>query len=129
MKLRGHHLVCLHYFHGEGYAPAFIENLEKLISLAEAGEEIQVAYGADDVCRACPYLSNDQCAHKEGAEKEVQTLDKTARTFLGVDVDDRVFWQQIKSRVWPAPEDWFASFCKGCDWLHLCDKIRLQNQD
>lgn len=125
MKLRGHHLVCLHYYQGKGYAPDFVEKLTALISRAETGEEIEVVLGADDVCRTCPNLSNGQCAHKEGAEQEIRTLDEMARSFLAVDAGDQVSWQELKNKVGSAPEDWFASFCKGCDWLSLCDQVRI----
>ena len=56
MKLRGHHLVCLHFFTGEGYTKEFIDNLNRILKKAEAGEEIEVINSADDVCIKCPYF-------------------------------------------------------------------------
>ena len=31
-KLRGHHLICLHFYEGEGYDEPFIKSLEKVIA-------------------------------------------------------------------------------------------------
>ncbi|HDL01563.1 MAG TPA: DUF1284 domain-containing protein, partial [candidate division Zixibacteria bacterium] len=28
VRLRAHHLICLHFYRGEGYSEGFIENLE-----------------------------------------------------------------------------------------------------
>ncbi len=61
IKLRGHHLVCLHFFKGEGYNPEYIENLREILRRAEAGEEIEVSSGVDDVCRMCPNLKGEIC--------------------------------------------------------------------
>ena len=56
IKLRGHHLVCLHFFKGEGYNLEYVENLAYILKRAEAGDGIEVAAGADDVCNTCPSL-------------------------------------------------------------------------
>lgn len=70
--LRGHHLICLHFFHGEGYSEAFVRNLKEVLKRAE--EEVKVTDGADDVCRACPYLKNNRCEYDEGEDEEVCKL-------------------------------------------------------
>ena len=64
LKLRGHHLVCLHYFQGEGYSREFVCNLQELVHRAEKGEPVEVVVGPDDVCRACPNLRKGRCRHK-----------------------------------------------------------------
>ncbi len=69
MKLRGHHLICLHFYRGEGYSEDYVEHLWKMVKKAEEGEIIEVIAGADDICKACPYLQGDICAHKEGADQ------------------------------------------------------------
>ncbi|MDI3281646.1 MAG: DUF1284 domain-containing protein, partial [Bacillota bacterium] len=123
-RLRGHHLVCLHFYRGEGYSPDFVARLGEVVQRAGAGEEVEVVAGADDVCRACPYLADEQCAHRPGAEAGIQALDRTARSFLGVSPGDRVRWGEIKARVEAAPEEWFAAFCAGCGWRGLCERVR-----
>ncbi|MFY9139915.1 MAG: DUF1284 domain-containing protein [Thermacetogeniaceae bacterium] len=126
MKLRGHHLICLHYYRGEGYSEDYVEHLWKIVKKAEGGETIEVIAGADDVCKACPYLKGDSCAHKEGAEQEIRELDQKAFDFLSVQPGSRVLWSDLQKKVMAAPKDWFDSFCSGCDWFDLCTRIRNQ---
>ena len=53
LNLRGHHLICLNFFKGEGYDEVFIKNLEKILSKMEK-ENIKVVEDFDDVCKSCP---------------------------------------------------------------------------
>lgn len=126
MKLRGHHLICLHFYRGEGYSPDYIEHLCNVVKRAEEGEVIEVSFGADDVCQACPYLKDGQCAHKEGADSEIQALDKNAFNYLGINPGDHVVWSELRRKVLTASKGWFDSFCSGCDWFELCNRIRKQ---
>ncbi|MGB4505375.1 MAG: DUF1284 domain-containing protein [Syntrophaceticus sp.] len=126
MKLRGHHLICLHYYRGEGYSPDYVEHLWKVVKRAKDGEVIEIVSGADDVCQACPYLKGEHCEHKEGADEEIRKLDQAALNFLEVTYGDQVLWQDLQAKVMAAPKSWFDSFCAGCDWFELCTRIRTQ---
>lgn len=37
IRLRGHHLICLHFYRGEGYSREFVENLEDIVRRAKGG--------------------------------------------------------------------------------------------
>ena len=63
IKLRGHHLVCLHFFRGEGYSAEYVENLTRILERVEAGAEIGVSAEADDVCGVCPSLKGGKCSY------------------------------------------------------------------
>ncbi len=127
MKLRGHHLVCLHFYRGKGYSPAFVKHLSAIVRRAEEGEEeIEVVPGADDVCRACPHLRGGRCGQKEGADEEIRELDRKALAFLQVAPGERVLWRQIREKVLAAPNQWFDAFCMGCDWSDLCERVRSE---
>lgn len=120
LKLRGHHLICLHFFQGEGYSREFIENLKGVVGRAEAGEEIELVEGADDVCRACPALKDGRCASKPDAEAEIREMDVEAAAHLGISAGERVHWRDLKVKVGATPKEWFAAFCAGCDWEKAC---------
>ena len=61
IKLRGHHLICLPFFTGDGYNPEFIRNLKEILIRAQSGEEVEVCSGVDDVCTMCPFLKERRC--------------------------------------------------------------------
>jgi hypothetical protein len=50
VRLRGHHLLCLLTYKGEGYSPAFVANLDRIAARLAAGEAVQIVDGPDDVC-------------------------------------------------------------------------------
>jgi hypothetical protein len=69
LRIRGHHLICLQFFHGEGYSPEFVRILFNVIDRLARGEKGIVVIGADDVCAACPALAKGQCARNRRANR------------------------------------------------------------
>lgn len=122
ISFRGHHLVCLHFFQGEGYSREFVDNLRHLLQKADEDGEIVVVEGADDVCRACPHLEGNRCSHKQDSDREVRRLDGDALRLLEVKPGDRIKWQDLRLKVQSASDEWFALFCGGCDWKDLCSR-------
>ncbi len=123
IRLRGHHLICLHFFQGEGYSPQFVDNLKRIIKKASSGAQIAVTEDADDVCAACPHIADGQCAHKSDSEKTIRLLDEMALELLGVEPCQKVTWKQIKDLTMAIPDYMLSEFCRDCDWEKLCRKI------
>jgi len=122
IKLRGHHLICLHFFHGEGYNPEFVANLRELINRASAGEEIAVQSGPDDVCEKCPYLEDGTCSFNKGADDKIREMDKTALALLQVKAGSRVTWSDMKEKLPDIFSRWSQPYCRMCDWRNACEK-------
>jgi uncharacterized protein len=122
VKLRGHHLICLHFFHGEGYNPEFVTNLRKIIKRAIAGKDIAVQSGPDDVCKRCPYLRNSICSFNEGAEDEIREMDTTALALLQVTTGSRVKWSEMIEKIPDIFDRWSRTYCRMCDWKNACEK-------
>ena len=122
IKLRGHHLICLHFFHGEGYNPEFVANLREIIKRAMAGEEIVVQSGPDDVCERCPHLRNKACSFNKGADDEIREMDKTALALLQVEIGSRVKWSDMKEKTPGIFSRWSQAYCTMCDWRNACEK-------
>ncbi len=120
IRLRGHHLICLHFYRGEGYSREFVENLEDVVRRATEGEEIEVVEGADDICRACPTLQGEKCVARPGVDAEIREMDAEAAAHLGVEVGSKVLWHEIKAKVMTTSKEWLAAFCEGCDWGEVC---------
>lgn len=124
--LRGHHLICLHFFHGEGYDEAFVRNLKEVLKKIEQ-EGVKITDGADDVCKGCPYLKNSRCEYDEDADEEVKEMDEAALRLLNVRRDAILEWNDIKSKLPEIFSLWYANYCYDCDWLKTCkDNLDFQ---
>lgn len=120
MILRGHHLVCLHFFGGEGYDSPFVENLKNVIASAKR-DGVRVCSGADDVCEACPYLTDGMCRD----EKEIGEMDEAALKFLNLSPGDDVTWKMVKGRLVELFPIWHDTYCIDCGWQDACNKDPL----
>lgn len=124
LRLRGHHLICLHFFNGEGYDIAFIKNLRDVLQRAES-EEIEVCDGADDICIRCPYLKDYKCQYDEGADEEIREMDEMALRLLKINYASRIRWQEVREKIPEIFSQWFANYCYDCDWNNVCEKNKF----
>jgi prevent-host-death family protein len=122
LKLRGHHLICLHFFRGEGYRAEFTANLGEILKRAETGEQIEVTSEADDVCKICPYFKGEECHYKKESDPEIQGMDREALMLLELTVRDIVLWPDIRKKIPALFHRWSEEFCRACDWRLACGK-------
>jgi hypothetical protein len=127
ITLRGHHLICLHFFNGEGYNEIFVKNLNDVLQRMRH-EEIEVLSGADDVCKACPHLKDNECQYNKEADEEVREMDGVAKELLEIRSDQKVRWQEIKEKVVRIFPKWFEAYCIECDWKDVCKKSDFYQQ-
>jgi hypothetical protein len=121
IKFRGHHLICLHFFSGEGYDDIFKENLRDVLERTET-EDIEVCEEADEICEKCPYLKKFKCRYDEHADDEIREMDKTALSLLKIDKYARVRWHRIKKNIPEIFFQWYKGNCNECDWKQVCEK-------
>ena len=127
LSLRGHHLICLHFFCGEGYSPDFAEHLRSILERAE-NRGIEVCSGADDVCRRCPHLFEEQCRYNKQAEDDIREMDQMALELLGLSTGMAAEWSAIGEKlplIFPA---WNAACCADCDWKWACEGKTLYRE-
>ncbi len=126
IRLRGHHLICLHFFR-DG-PESLKKKVEEVISRALAGEDILVVSGADDVCTSCPWFRDGICRITENAEEEIREMDSKALELLGINVDDKVYWKDLEDKLRTNSEivkRWYELYCNECDFKNICiERIR-----
>jgi hypothetical protein len=117
--LRGHHLICLNFFRGEGYSEEFIKNLYEVIKK----EKIEIVTGVDDVCRKCPYLKDDKCRSNDYTDEKIHLQDKEALRLLEFKPGLIVEWKMIASKLPNIIEEWKAEFCLACGYRKVCFNV------
>jgi hypothetical protein len=125
IRLRGHHLVCLHFFSGEGYGEEFVERLHALVETAEEGGEVEIVPGPDDVCEMCPYLEGGLCRFAKGAEEEIGHMDSSALRLLHLSAGGSADWLEVRKALPRVMRAWKESFCEGCSWQWACARHSL----
>ncbi|MCX9085226.1 MAG: DUF1284 domain-containing protein [Candidatus Methanoperedens sp.] len=114
--LRGHHLICLYFFRGEGYSQDFVKNLYEVIKK----ENIEIITGADDVCGKCPYLEDDKCRSSDYTDEKIHLQDHKALRLLGLNPGMIVDRKMIASKLPGIIEEWKAEFCFSCGYRKVC---------
>lgn len=120
MKLRGHHLICLHFYRGEEAEPAYRKNLLEIIFRAENNERITAIIGPDDVCSCCPYLSGIRCSFEKGSDSAIRIMDEKALELLNLEPGVSVNWSALKKKIAGVLEVWKADYCGDCAWSAAC---------
>ncbi len=119
--LRGHHLICLHFYNGEGYNETFIKNLRHIMNRID-DEMTTVSFGADNICTSCLHLKQGKCQSSENAEEEIREMDKKALELLELLPRDKVNWNEVKEKLPEIFSEWFSQYCSECKWKEACEK-------
>lgn len=119
ISLRGHHLVCLQFLHGEGYSLEFVRNILHLRHRFERNGAV-VAAGHDDVCAACPRNEGRVCLQCPDTEDHVEDLDNLAYDLLDLRPGDRVSPGDLLDRISIMLSQWQEFACARCPWAEVC---------
>jgi uncharacterized protein len=125
VRLRGHHLICLQFFAGEGYSAEYVENLNHVVERA-ISQPALVVDTIDNVCAACPELGPDnRCASDDaGGEEEIMRIDALALRVLDSHVGEHLTLADARERLDADAVGvglWRAEACHGCSWEHVCE--------
>ncbi len=139
IRLRGHTLLCLQGFRGEGYSPEFVENMAAVHRTLTDHPEVlvEVLDSPDAVCGACPHRRPIGCTlNGDRSEEEMTDQDRVVLRKLGLQVKDRLRWQDILERIRVSVSgDNLPSICGSCRWLPLgycregLNRLRNPTQD
>lgn len=126
IRLRGHHLLCLLTFVGEGYTPSFTRNYMRIAERLSAGEAVTVVDGPDDICAPMLCETGAHC-HDESISRRdslalaavSDSLDRqvTAGSVLVLDADRL---RRLRSAFAMGKA---AAACAECEWAGLCSRV------
>ena len=121
INLRGHHLICLHFFKG-GHTEEFKAKLNEILKRVKEGEDVKIIEGADDLCYACPYLKNNVCTITENAEEEIREMDRDALRILNLNVGNIVKWNDLEKKLPEITKYWWEKYCQECELKNVCEE-------
>jgi hypothetical protein len=123
IRLRGHTLLCLQGFRGEGYSPEFVANLAAIhrALAADPDQWVDVFDRPDGVCQACPNLSAQGCRlNGDRSEADMQAQDRAVLSRVGCRAGERYQWRDILDRIRQRVSgDDLPAICGTCRWLPL----------
>jgi len=116
--LRPHHALCVLFFEGKGYSPAFIENMTAI--LAEPSQMVHITMGCDSLCRDCPHNQDGICDDEvKVAQFDQQVLDLSGEIFQD---EQAKFLSEFCQSVYDTilRQGLLADVCGECEWATLC---------
>ena len=116
--LRPHHALCVLFFEGKGYSPAFIENMTAI--LAEPSQMVHITMGCDSLCRDCPHNQDGICDDEvKVAQFDQQVLDLSGEIFQD---EQAKFLSELCQSVYDTilRQGRLAEVCGECEWAPLC---------
>ncbi|MEM9633766.1 MAG: DUF1284 domain-containing protein [Pseudomonadota bacterium] len=126
VSIRAHHLLCMLTYLGKGYTPAFVGNYNLVVKRLNAGEEIDLISGPDDICQ--PMLGEPGChCHSQSVrDRDDQALSDIGHCLgrglrpgdiLVLSPDDvELLRHEFTSGS-------LRTACTGCEWYELCSGI------
>ena len=126
VRVRGHHLLCLLAYTGEGYSPEFQKQFVRMVDAYKDPETLlEVVDSPDDACTACPHLAAAGCrSEMDGPEQEVARLDRQVLDALGL-TPGNYLAGEVHRRLRSLGMDDLKALCSACSWFERLDCQRL----
>ncbi|ASP32702.1 DUF1284 domain-containing protein [Labrenzia sp. VG12] len=126
VSIRPHHLLCMLTYLGKGYTPDFVAGYSLIVDRLNAGEDIVLVGGPDDICQ--PMLSEPDC-HCNNDSVLARDADAARQIgkALGTDLTFGTSFTLAVGQIQNLREAFAAghirSACTGCEWHELCSRI------
>ncbi|APG83756.1 DUF1284 domain-containing protein [Sinorhizobium americanum] len=126
VRLRGHHLLCLLTFVGEGYTPAFTGNFRLIAARLSAGEEIEIVEGPDDICAPMLDQPEAHCRNSDIRKRDAWALAAIDER-LGISLKPGSVLDLGGGRLVALRSAFAAGLiraaCNECEWSEFCTRI------
>ena len=123
ITIRGHTLLCLQGFRGEGYDKVFVDRLTEIHKALSGDPDlpVKVVQEPDALCGYCPNLQGDRCQLKgPDSEKEMKAQDADVMRRLEIGMGGIIPWKEILDRIGTRLRgNDLNAICGHCRWLPL----------
>ncbi|WP_052446648.1 DUF1284 domain-containing protein [Candidatus Soleaferrea massiliensis] len=123
IRLRHHHLMCMHTYSGTGYSGEFCRNMERILQTLRQNPDTAVMLSAacDDICGACPNRIGGRCRE----EASIQKRDAKVAAFFNCGGDIQTTYRQLLDKIGPAFSKLtdVSQVCHRCEFYELCNAV------
>ena len=121
--IRPHHALCMCFFTGKGYSPAFTENMKNIVhELAHPAQEVRIVYGADSICSACPHLKDGVCASGERAAGFDRRTAVSCGFTDGMVISSAELFAAVRGNIIGCGR--LSEVCSSCEWYgQICSRM------
>ncbi len=118
LPLRPHHGMCLAYYKGHGYSPAFCRRMEEMLTALTAGMQVRLTVSTDCICQACPNRRGTACITEEKVARFDRDVLRACALAEGETLPFRAFAQQVQRAILETGQR--ERICGDCQWNSLC---------
>lgn len=137
VRLRGHHLLCVLAYRGFGYTPDFVANYDMVVATINAGAEIEIVTGVDDICGALRQGNQKTCDHaltcrgSNTKQRDRLALKAVARALQLPKLEKgdviKLGAREIAILRRHYQHGSIRQACTACSWHEFCSQIAREN--
>lgn len=113
-------------FLGKGYTPEFVVNYGRIVGRLNAGEDIEIVAGPDEICLPMLAEQNCHCHNDSVLERDRISADEIGK-LLGMRLKDGDRFVLTKAMLAELRSAFalgtIRTACEGCEWHDLCSEI------
>ncbi|MFA5658857.1 MAG: DUF1284 domain-containing protein [Oscillospiraceae bacterium] len=119
IRLRPHHVLCIHGFSGKGYSKQFIENLKNAIGKITYDPDnlIRLLPEEDLICAACPNNSSG-CTSANKSKLYDKRMLEACSLKAGAVLSWREASKEAERNIFRAEK--LIQICGDCQWFSIC---------
>ena len=87
--------------------------------LLDSTLEVEVTISPDDICAACPHLTDSRCSKKEDSEARISAKDAEVLRRLSLSPGDRMSAGDLFALVAERFHAGISDLCSSCKWYPL----------
>lgn len=124
VKIRPHHIFCTLAYEGKGYSKDFILNMDKIVEKLKQEDAVcEIVFGNDDICKKCPYNTQNICKFKIKVEKMDNIMIKEFNL-----KEEKINYLYLKKKILEMKNlNKIEQVCKNCEWEKDCMCIEKIN--